>query len=105
MAVCRVNKSRDYTVMSNRHLRDKNLSLKAKGLLSVVLSLPDDWDYSVSGLCAVCGEGETAVKSALRELKQNGYLNIVKTYPGDSNTGRIEYVYRVYPDGTNKSSQ
>lgn len=96
MAVCRVNKSRDYTVMSNRHLRDKNLSLKAKGLLSVVLSLPDDWDYSVSGLCAVCGEGETAIKSALKELKSNGYLTVTKVYPGDSSSGRIEYVYDFF---------
>ena len=105
MAVCRVNKSRDYTVMSNRHLRDKNLSLKAKGLLSIVLSLPEDWDYSVSGLCAVCGEGETAVKSALKELKSNGYLTVTKVYPGDSNSGRIEYVYDFFENNDGRVQQ
>ena len=105
MAVCRVNKSRDYTVMSNRHLRDKNLSLKAKGLLSVVLSLPDDWDYSVSGLCAVCGEGETAIKSALKELKSNGYLTVTKVYPGDSSSGRIEYVYDFFENNDGRVRQ
>lgn len=96
MAICRVNKTKNYTVMSNCHLRDKKLSLKAKGLLSVVLSLPDDWDYSVSGLCAVCGEGETTVKSAIKELKANGYLMVTKVYPGESKTGRIEYVYDFF---------
>ena len=96
MAICRVNKTKNYTVMSNFHLRDKKLSLKAKGLLSVVLSLPDDWDYSVSGLCAVCGEGETTVKSAIKELKANGYLMVTKVYPGESKTGRIEYVYDFF---------
>lgn len=91
--------------MSNRHLRDKNLSLKAKGLLSVVLSLPDDWDYSISGLCTVCGEGETAVKSALKELKSNGYLTVTKVYPGDSSSGRIEYVYDFFENNDGRVQQ
>lgn len=107
MAICRVNKTKNYTVMSNCHLRDKKLSLKAKGLLSVVLSLPDDWDYSVSGLCAVCGEGETTVKSAIKELKANGYLMVTKVYPGESKTGRIEYVYDFFEnkDGRGQKNQ
>ena len=74
MSVIRVHKSKNYTVMSNTHLRDKSLSLKAKGLLSVMLSLPDNWDYSIAGLVAISKENETAVKSALNELKDNNYV-------------------------------
>ena len=72
MSIIRVHKSKNFTVMSNYHLRDKNLSLKAKGLLSVMLSLPEDWDYSISGLCSILKENKTAIKSALRELQDNG---------------------------------
>lgn len=96
MSVCRVNKNENYTVMCNIHLRDKNLSLKSKGLLSVVLSLPDDWDYSIDGLCHICGDGETSVKSALKELSNYGYLTVTKLYPGETQSGRIEYMYDFY---------
>ena len=96
MATYRVHKTKDYTVMSNTHLRDKNMSLKAKGLLSVMLSLPDDWDYSINGFCAICLENETSIKSALRELKDNGYLVIDKKMPNETSSGRIEYIYNVY---------
>ena len=68
MAVFRVERTRDYTVMSNHHLRDKSLSLKAKGLLSLMLSLPEDWDYTLSGLARICQEGKDAVSSSLRQL-------------------------------------
>lgn len=71
-SVCRVNKNANYTVMSNYHLRSTNLSLKAIGLLSKVLSLPENWDYSISGLTAICKEKETAIKAALDELKYWG---------------------------------
>ena len=74
MAVYRVNKSRNYTVMSNFHLRDKNLSLKAVGLLSKMLSFNDGWKFSTRGLSAICKEGPDAILSALRELERNGYL-------------------------------
>ena len=90
MAIIRANKTSDYTVMSNRHLRDKNLSLKAKGLLSVVLALPENWDYSISGLVAICKESETAVKSSIKELKDNGYMVVSKER---GNNGQFEYVY------------
>ena len=60
--------------MSNYHLRDRNLTLKTKGLLSIMLSLPEDWDYSIKGLVSICKENETAVRSALKELETNGYL-------------------------------
>ena len=96
MAVFRINKTRDYTVMSNHHLKDRELSLKAKGLLSLMLSLPDDWDYSISGLCSICIESESAIKSALNELKKRGYLNVTKLMPNQTTTGRIEYEYNIF---------
>jgi len=96
MSVIRVNKTKNYTVMSNEHLKDKRLSLKAKGLLSVMLSLPDTWDYSISGLVAICKESETAVKSTLSELKSCGYLVVTKKMPNETESGRIEYVYDIF---------
>ena len=92
----RVNKTADYTVMSNTHFKEKGLSLKAKGLLSLMLSLPDNWDYSIAGLCAICVEKESAIKSTLDELKRFGYLRINKLYPAETKSGRIEYVYDIY---------
>lgn len=91
-----MNKTKNYTVMSNEHLKDKRLSLKAKGLLSVMLSLPDTWDYSVNGLVAICKESETAVKSTLNELKSCGYLVVTKKMPNETESGRIEYVYDIF---------
>lgn len=96
MAVFRVHKTKDFTVMSNHHLRDRNLTLKAKGLLSVILSLPDDWKYSIAGLAAICKEGTSAVKSALQELTDAGYVTVTKLYPNQTETGRIEYVYDIH---------
>lgn len=96
MSVIKVNKTKDYSVMSNYHLRDKNLSLKAKGLLSVMLSLPEDWNYSVSGLVSICIESETAVENALKELKDNGYVIVEKIMPDKTSSGRIEYEYNIY---------
>lgn len=96
MTVFRVNKSRDYTVMSNHHLRDKGLSFKAKGLLSMMLSLPDDWDYSIAGLAAISKEGTSAVKSTLGELREAGYMTITKLYPNQTQSGRIEYIYDIW---------
>ena len=84
--------------MSNTHLRDKSLSLKAKGLLSVMLSLPDNWGYSIAGLVAISKENETAVKSALNELKNNNYVVVTKENPTKSNGGRIKYTYEVYEE-------
>ena len=96
MAKFKVNKTKDYTIMSNYHLKEKNMSLKAKGLLSVMLSLPDNWDYSISGLVAISLENETSIKSALSELKQFGYLEVIKLMPNESETGRIDYIYNIY---------
>lgn len=72
--IIRVVKSGDFTAMSNYHLRDKRLSLKACGLLSKVLALPPDWEYSVSGLAAICKEGREAIRNALNELAEFGYV-------------------------------
>lgn len=74
MSVYRVNKTRDFTVMGNTHLRDKNLSLKAVGLFSKMLSFNDGWQFSTRGLAAICKEGPDAILSALKELEKNGYL-------------------------------
>ena len=74
MAVFRIERTRDYTVMSNHHLRNVALSLKAKGLLSMMLSLPDDWNYTTRGLAKICKEGVDAIGGALRELEREGYI-------------------------------
>ena len=74
MAVFRVEKNRNYTVMSNYHLRDTNLSLKAIGLLSKMLSLTEEWDYTTRGLASICKEGVDAIGAALKELEVSGYL-------------------------------
>lgn len=74
MAVIRVNKTSNYTIMSNYHFKEKKMSLKAKGLLSMMLSLPDDWDYSIAGLATLSKDGKDSVMSALKELEQFGYL-------------------------------
>lgn len=96
MSVFRVNKTSNYTVMSNFHLKDKRISLKAKGLLSQMLSLPDDWDFTIPGLAYINRENESAIKSALTELRENGYLVVTKMMPGQTKSGRIEYIYDIY---------
>ena len=74
MAVCRVEKNKNYTTMSNYHLRDPNLSNKARGLLSTMLSLPDNWDYTTRGLAKICKDGVDGITAQLKELEQYGYL-------------------------------
>lgn len=95
IAVIRVIKSRNYTVMSNIHLKDKRLSLKAIGLLSVVLGLPEDWHYTVNGLVGIVKDGKDSVESAIKELKKNGYLRVEKIYP-NANSNRIQYQYTFF---------
>lgn len=95
IAVIRVIKSRNYTVMSNTHLKDKRLSLKAIGLLSVVLGLPEDWHYTVNGLVGIVKDGKDSVESAIKELKKNGYLRVEKIYPNE-NSNRIQYQYTFF---------
>lgn len=91
--VFRINKTKNYTVMSNYHLQDKNLSYKAKGLLSCMLSLPDDWNYSVRGLTAISKEGIKAINSILKELEENYYLKRIRK---QENNGRFYYEYNIY---------
>ena len=74
MAVFRVEKTRDYTVMANHHLRNKELSLKAKGLLSLMLSLPEDWDYTTKGLACICKDGIDSINGTIKELETIGYV-------------------------------
>lgn len=74
MAVFRIEKTRDYTVMANHHLRNTKLSLKAKGLLSLMLSLPEDWDYTTKGLAKICRDGVDSICSAVNELEEHGYV-------------------------------
>ena len=93
--IFRIEKNKNYTVISNYHLKDKNLSLKAKGLLSLMLSLPDDWDYSINGLVAICKEELRAVKSTLEELKKFGYLKVIKKPPQTGNN-HFTYEYIIY---------
>ena len=102
MAVFRVMKNQNYTVMCNYHLRDKNLSLKAVGLLSKMLSLSDEWNYTNRGLAAICKEGVDAIGSTLRELEQYGYLVRQQLR---SETGRIldtEYIISEMPQGVSQ---
>ena len=99
MAVFRVEKNTNYTTMCNYHLRDRNLSLKAKGLLSLFLSLPDEWHYSVRGVAAICKEGVDSVNSGLRELEEAGYLSRSQKRQDNGRMGEIEYVIYELPDG------
>ena len=94
MSVCRVVKTRDFTIMSNHHLKNKNLSLKAKGLLSYMLSLPEDWNYTIGGLTVVCMEGRDAIREAVKELERQGY--VVRTRVRDEQ-GRLRNAeYTIY---------
>ena len=105
-SVVRVHKNTDFTIMSNHHLRNQKLSLKAIGLMSKILGLPCDWNYSIAGLVKICKEGETAVRAALHELIDERYVYLEKLPPNYSKSGRFEYVYHIYeipyenmPDG------
>ena len=90
--VFRVEKNGNYTTMSNYHLQDKALSLKAKGLLSMLLSLPDSWSYSVRGLAAISREGKDGIRSGLQELERYGYLIRKQKRCASGKMGLIEYV-------------
>ena len=94
--VIRIIKNENYSVISNIHLREKEMSLKAKGLLSVVLSLPQNWKYSIEGLVSICAEGESAITATLKELKKFGYFEMIKKNPNETESGRYEYEYVFY---------
>ena len=97
MAVFRVEKTRDFTVMSNHHLRNPRLSLKAKGLLSLMLSLPEDWDYTTKGLAYICKDGIDAISTTLRELEEQGYLTRERVRMANGRLGTVEYTIHEQP--------
>ena len=94
-AVIRVHKDKNYTVMSNEHLlfTKPPMSLKAKGLLSMFLALPDDWNYSISGLSSICKESRDCIRSTMDELKTHGYLDVEKI---NGENGRFTYIYHIF---------
>jgi len=106
MAVFRVEKKKDYTVMSKYHLRDDRLSLKAKGLLSLMLSLPDEWDYTLEGLSKINKEGVAAIRTAVQELEAAGYIRRERTR---AETGIFEgndyIIYETPPDSDSPSCE
>lgn len=91
--VVRSEKQSDFTVIDNNIFRNKRLSLKARGLLGTLLSLPEDWEYSINGLENILKENETAIKSTINELKRNGYLAVDKS---KNSEGKFEYTYNIY---------
>ena len=101
MAVFRIERTRDYTVMSNHHLRNGKLSLKAKGLLSMMLSLPEDWNYTTRGLAAICKEGVDAIGGALRELEAAGYIVRHQLRDKQGRISDTEYVIYEQPQPKN----
>ena len=97
MPVFRVERNKGYTVMSNYHLRDKSLSLKAKGLLSQILSLPEDWDYTLSGLCCINRESKDAIRTAVWELEKAGYIKRRQRQDEKGKMTAIEYTIYEQP--------
>ena len=97
MAVFRIEKNRNYTVMSNYHLRDQSISCKACGLLSKMLALPDDWDYTTRGLAAICKDGLDSIRSALKELEGAGYLERRQLRDDHGRMADVEYIIYETP--------
>ena len=89
----KTNRAEGYIVMGNYHLKDRKLSLKAKGLLSLMLSLPDNWDFSILELSSICIESRDTIRKILNELKENKYLKVIEKR--DENV-RYEYAYIIY---------
>ena len=105
MAVFRIEKTKDYTVMSNHHLRNQALSLKSKGLLSLMLSLPEDWNYTTRGLAAICKEGTDSIGSALKELEKAGYIVRNRLRDKKGKITDVEYVIYETPQSQGKTSR
>ena len=97
MSVFRVQKTKNYTVMSNHHLKNTRLSLKSKGLLSVMLSLPEEWDYTAKGLSSICKEGIDAINAAVKELEQEGYIKRTRVRNAKGQLTTTEYVIYEEP--------
>ncbi|WP_330695128.1 DUF6017 domain-containing protein [Anaerotignum sp.] len=101
MAVFRVERNKGYTVMSNHHLRNKELTLKAKGLLSQMLSLPEDWDYTLAGLSLINREKIDAIREAVRELERAGYINRSRERDEKGRLQGADYVIYEQPQPPN----
>lgn len=97
MSVFRIEKTKDFTIMSNHHLRNRNLTLKAKGLMSLMLSLPEEWDYTLKGLSLISKEGVDAIRVAVLELEQQGYVVRERIRNEKGQLGSIEYVIHEFP--------
>ncbi len=97
MAIIRVEKTKDYTTMSNYHFREKDMSLKAKGLLSLILSLPEEWDYTLAGLSMLCRDGKDSVRTALTELEEFGYVETARVRDEKGRLQGTEYIVREIP--------
>ena len=97
MAIIRVEKTKDYTTMSNYHFREKDMSLKAKGLLSLILSLPEEWDYTLAGLAMLCKDGKDSVRTALTELEEFGYVETARVRDEKGRLKGTEYIVREMP--------
>ena len=104
MAVFRVEKTKDFTIMCNHHLRNTELSLKAKGLLSLMLSLPEDWDYTTKGLAHICKDGVDSITTALKELERHGYLTRQRLRYENGQLGDIEYTIHEKPVNAEKQA-
>lgn len=97
MAVFRVEKNHSYTVMANHHLRDERLSLKSKGLLSLIFSLPDDWRISIEGMTQFSADGKDAIRSAIRELTDAGYITRAQTHSEAGTFSGYDYIVHETP--------
>lgn len=105
MSIMRVHKTKNFTVMSNYHFKEKGMSLKAKGLLSLMLSLPDDWNYSISGLVRLSKDGKDSVMSALAELEKFGYLTRVRLQNDKGQFSGVEYNIYEEPQEQNPNAE
>ena len=105
MAIIRVEKTKDYTTMSNYHFKEKDMSLKAKGLLSMILSLPEDWDYTLEGLTMLCRDGKDSVRTALNELMEFGYVETARVRDEKGRLRGTEYVVYEIPVSKDSASE
>ena len=96
MAIMRVEKTKNFTIVSNVVNNDSRISNAARGLLHVMLSKPDDWKFTIDSLLKVSTDGRTKIRTELLELQEAGYLEVRKLLPNESGTGRLEYQYHVY---------
>lgn len=105
MAVIRGPKNKDFVVMCEHHLRNKNLSLKAIGLFSIILSLTDNWDYSIAGLSTITKDGIASVRSSLNELEANGYLTRKRIRLDDGKLEKSEYTFYEIPNNSTPEAE